>query len=190
MTDHFEEAKDKILKEARLNGGVTSDHLLDALIATNEDLDEKLEAQRLEAVTKHKETRQWHEDVLFVVEEHVKEAATRDERLDSLEGWRIVTEENCEGRIRQLCAEEHSKVHKAYVDTLDTKSFAQILTGWSWLKKGLAIAVIATITGVIGLGITYIGSYAANNKAEQVLIHDETTHTPVPIITITVTPTP
>lgn len=111
VTDHFEQAKDEILKQAKANGGVTIDHLLDALIATNLDLDEKLEAQRAEAVEKHKETKAWHDEVTAMVKEHLVEANLRDERLDGLERWRKEQATHCDERITRLIVKEHDHRH-------------------------------------------------------------------------------
>jgi hypothetical protein len=101
MTDHFEKAKDKILKEARANGGVTTDHLLDALIATNEDLDLKLEQSRRDALELHKEATALHLDLCART---VKlEAAVQD------------SQDNCRERIEKLIAAEHDARHTEHM---------------------------------------------------------------------------
>lgn len=74
MTDEFEKAVQRILKESAANGGPTNEHILSALIATNDDLD-----------AQHAETKAWHEEVTSIVATHIEEANTRDRRLDLLE---------------------------------------------------------------------------------------------------------
>lgn len=117
MTDHFEQAKDEILRQARTNGGVTIDHLFNALIATNEDLDEKLAEQRDIAAAKHAETKAWHDEVVTLVKDHLIEANLRDERLDGLERWREEQATHCEERITRLIAREHDHRHGEHMQS-------------------------------------------------------------------------
>lgn len=104
MTDHFEKAVQQILKEAKDNGGVTTDHLLNALVATNDDLD-----------AQHDQTKKWHSEVRLLLETHFEEAEVRDERLSKLEAYREDTERNCAARIKQLWKNEHEPLHEAHV---------------------------------------------------------------------------
>ena len=74
--------------------------------------------------------------------------------------------------------------------TTEQRSMLQILSGWSLLKKGLAIALTAAIIGMVGLGITYLGASIASNRAEQNVLHYEETHSPAPSVTVTASPAP
>ena len=147
VTDHFEKAKDRILKEARANGGVTTDHLLDALIATNEDLDEKLEEQVKVAKAKHNETRTWHEGVTALVEEHIEEAAIRDERIEALERVSMT----CDERVQNYVSNSHKAYHEAYVAGLK-RSRGKVV----WLIGGkLGYILIAVLITLISVAINY-----------------------------------
>lgn len=156
MPDNFEKAKDKILKEARVNGGVTTDHLLDALIATNEDLDQKLALNRKEAKAKHDETRAWHDEVTGLVEAHIEEAETRDRRLDKLEEWRAVSMTTCEERVRKLAREEHHTYHGEYVASLGDRDFQGRLIWFFANTFGkVVLVVIGLVAGILLNVIVY-----------------------------------
>ena len=159
MTDNFEKAKDRILKESRSNGGVTVDHLFDALIATNADLDEKLEEQRLEAIEKHKETRAWHDEVVVLVKEHLVEANLRDERLDGLERWREEQATHCEERITRLIVKEHDHRHGEHMDGFHSPdaSFQNRLVWFFASTIGKVALVVLGAAGVIVLNLLIYG---------------------------------
>lgn len=196
MTDHFEKAKDRILKEARANGGVTVDHLFDALIATNDDLDEKLSEQRREAAEKHGETLRWHQDVLELLRVHGVEANVRDERLDVLEMWRTESSLTCVARVKEIAAEvaadlhgptheRHMLEHHASVSRRaedpqsddhtaerggfprgDQRTLFEMMLGWSIVKWAVAIAAAALIIA----GISYWTSSCAAARVEEEVI--------------------
>lgn len=107
MTDNFERAQQRILKDAKDNGGVTIDHLFDALIATNEDLD-----------LQHAQTQAWHQEVCAIVEEHCVQAEVRDQRLDELEEWRRETQTTCVDRVKALIESEHSDRHGQHMEEM------------------------------------------------------------------------
>lgn len=100
MTDNFENAKDKILRQARANGGVTTEHLLDAICALADDQD----AQHQESMTAIRKNR----DVLGV---HIEESKVRDHRLDELEEFAVESRTTCKERIEKLIREEHDARH-------------------------------------------------------------------------------
>jgi hypothetical protein len=104
MTDKFEKAVQDILKESAGNGGPTNEHILTALIATNDDLD-----------TQHAETKAWHTEVTTLITEHVKEADIRDRRLDALEA----SGSRCPGYVNELVekrAIEERQFHREFHD--------------------------------------------------------------------------
>lgn len=152
MTDHFEQAKDEILRKARANGGVTADHLLEALIATNEDLDEKLEAQRMEAVAKHAETKAWHDEVMVLVKEHLVEANLRDERIDGLERWREEQATHCEERITRLIVKEHDHRHGEHMEgfhSADATFQSRLVWFFASTAGKVALVVLGLLAGML-----------------------------------------
>lgn len=141
MTDHFEQAQQKILREARENGGVTSDHLLDALIATNEDLDDQ-----------HAQTKEWHTEISQMVAAHIKEAETRDFRLTKLEAYNEETARTCAERVRALIIEEHDVRHMRHVEEChgDDSTFQTRLVWFFASTIGkVALVVLGIIAGIL-----------------------------------------
>ena len=207
MTDKFEQALQRILREANADNGVTPSHLLDALIATNEDLD-----------LQHEQTEAWHQEVIARLDIHCAEAAVRDEDIAALQDWRRHTAEHCEARILEIIqphlekkTHEHREFHEEYVAGLlqprrkddpphsdyederkvvVERSLSQMVLGWTLFKKALAIAVTALIIGGVGIGVSYVGGYIAATRAEDAAIHYEATASPTPVPTITITVEP
>jgi hypothetical protein len=143
MTDHFEKATQRILREARANGGVTTDHILDALIATNEDLD-----------AQHKETSGWHQTVTEMVEDHIEEAKVRDDRLKKLEDWQHTSMTTCEERVRHLAREEHHAYHGEYVASLGDSTFQSRLL---WFFATTAGKILLVVIGLVaGMFLNFI----------------------------------
>lgn len=129
MSDHFEKAKDAILKRAAENGGPTTGDLLDAIIATNEDLDAN------------------HSETLVLLAEHVKEDKARAAHL---------AEELATYQKRQAdeCAEKHRGMVKAEVAEVKQSprryTRADLITNFWWLVGGIAlVAIVSGITGQI-----------------------------------------
>lgn len=144
MTDNFEKAKDKILKEAKANGGITVDHLFDALSATNEDLDEQ-----------HQQTLRWHQEVVGMVETHLKEAELRDQRIKTLEECVEEAQSTCADRVRRLIHEEHEVRHTLHLTTEHSPeaSFQSKLVWFFATTIGkLLLVVFGIIAGIVLTG--------------------------------------
>lgn len=215
MTDHFEQAKDDILKHARANGGVTPDDLLDALIATNKDLDEKLEMQRKEAVTKHDETKTWHQEVSGMVAQHIEESKERDRRLDALETGLEAIPDVCLVRQTEL----HQQVHTLHLeqdhahaprregdptdstfsderkDDEEGAEMRVVYRASKWLIRGIVAALITVL--VVAAANFYLLRTTSKNEirvdkgdlhALILLLEKEHTGSPLPIPSITPTP--
>jgi|GEM_PF-5413392 len=168
MTDHFERAQQRILKEAKNNGGVTTDHLLDALIATNEDLDDKLEAQHQEFVNKHEETRLWHESIKELVEEHIKESSELERRIakETIERDRRITNleiefedrrHECVPMVQKIAKEMHDQAHADYVASLGDSQFQGKLIWFFASTFGKIVLVIVGILAGIMLNFLFYG---------------------------------
>jgi hypothetical protein len=197
MTDHFEKTMADIAVKRAGNGGPKIEDVLEALRATNEDADETATALAKRVETTHKETRQWHEEIKTMVAEHIVEAIERDRRITNLELVEEDRRKNCIPEVKRLIQQEHEVVHANYVASLDeeedpvaTRSFAQILTAWSWGKKALAIIATALIIGITGIGVSYVGSLFATGKADSTIVHDVSSPEPAPTVTVTMSPTP
>jgi hypothetical protein len=137
MTDHFEQAKDKILQESRMNGGVTVDHLFDALIATNADLDEQ-----------HQQTLRWHEEVVAMVAAHIDEAKVRDERIAKLEEFAEAGPELVKSYVQGYVDCEHAKRHKEHMDELHSAD-ATFQTRLVWFFASTAGKVVLVAMGIV-----------------------------------------
>jgi len=104
MADHFEKAKDDILRRTAENGGPKPLDLLEALQGLADDMDEK------------------HDEVVGIVNKHLKEASVRDSRIQKVEDKIARTEDNCPHVIENAISEavrrsttEHHETHAAYV---------------------------------------------------------------------------
>lgn len=112
MADHFEKAKDEILKRTAGNGGPQPLDILTALGALADDQDEQ-HAESMEEVRKNRS----------LLGTHVAEATVRDERITVLEEWRHEQVATCEDRVRRLIKDEHAVRHDAYVASLSESGF-------------------------------------------------------------------
>ena len=148
LTDNFEKAKDRILKESRSNGGVTVDHLFDALIATNADLDEQ-----------HAETKTWHEKVSSMVAEHIEEAKIRDTRIKVLEATVEAGPELVKSYVQGYVDCEHGKRHQEHMDELHSPdaSFQNRLVWFFASTIGKVALVVLGAAGVIVLNLLIYG---------------------------------
>lgn len=115
MADHFEQAKDEILKRTVGNGGPQALDILTALGALAEDTDEtaiklaaKVEVQHTESLAAIEANRQ-------VLISHCAEANVRDERISVLEEWRHDQVKHCEDRVMKLIGDEHEGRHSAHM---------------------------------------------------------------------------
>ena len=92
MTDAFDKAMQDIAIRGAKNGGPTTADILVALQATNEDLDVQLTEQ-------HRQTAEWHKEVLDKLDQHIIESGVRDRRLDEVESWQRHNTETCSRSI-------------------------------------------------------------------------------------------
>ena len=151
MTDHFELAMAEIARKALKNGGVTNEHIIDALRATNDDLDEKTAELAKKVEQTHVETRKWHESVSNMVHEHIAEDAERDRRIDNLELAEEDRRENCVPLMKSIASEMHQQTHAEYVASLGQSKFQQ---GLVWFFASAFGKLALVLLG--GLGLTLI----------------------------------
>ena len=138
MTDYFEKAKDEILKDARTNGGVTPSHLLDALIATNEDLDVQ------------------HEQTIQLLDVAKQERQVLCHKVSDLELWQHDTQTTCAERVKKLISEEHEDRHGKHMEQHHNSdaSFQQKFIWW-WGSK-VSYIVVAVLIVVLNIAINMI----------------------------------
>jgi hemerythrin len=158
--DHFEKAKDDILRRTAANGGPKPLDILEALQGLADDMDEK------------------HDEVVGIVNKHLKEALVRDDRIGKMEAKIARQEEHCPGVIENAINEavkrsksEHSETHKAYVASMATprrkddakakdyrkerEESRQVWLMWMVGSK-VSYIIIAVLITALNLGIHYL----------------------------------
>ena len=166
MSGPFRKAIDEIAIRAAENGGPTAQDLLTAMIAGHDEAEqtaaELAQVNRKTAETLAAKLEEQHQASISAIvsnrqllADHLDEAKERDRRITALEGWRAVTEENCEARVKRICSEEHAKTHSDYLESLveEGKSFS-LVERRVWVIWGVAIFVAVIIAqAMLTIGI-------------------------------------
>jgi len=136
MTDHFEKAMADIAINSAANGGPTIQDVLTALVAKNEDDDDRAEVLRKEAreakgiaadlaraavkegATLAAMNDEDHKHIISILDVHLVQADSRDVRIAKLEAYKEDSERTCEGRVKKLISEEHKLVHDQHMNEL------------------------------------------------------------------------
>ena len=137
MTDHFEKAKDKILKDARTNGGVTSEHLLDAIGALAEDQDLQ-HGESMDAIKKNR----------TMVLEHFVEAKERDDRIAKLEATAEAGPELVKAYVCGYVASEHAERHGEHMDDFHSAD-ADFRSRLVWFFASTFGKVVLVVFGIL-----------------------------------------
>jgi len=120
------------------NGGPTSVDILTALQATNDDLD-----------IQHKETADWHKEVIMLFTAHCKEAEVRDRRIANLE----IKFEDPRYQCRQLVEGIANDSH----DTLGDEQFQSKLVWFFASTFGKFVLVLAGLLAGMLLNVAIYG---------------------------------
>jgi hypothetical protein len=137
ISDNFEKAMQKIAINTAENGGPTIQDVLTALVAKNEDDDERAERLRKEAMeAKHiastlasvaaataatlaSDNESDHRVIIKTLDTHIVQASDFFGRVVKLEAYKDDSQRTCEGRVKKLINEEHKLVHAEYVKELN-----------------------------------------------------------------------
>ena len=139
MTDNFERAKDEILTESKKNGGVTTDHLLKALIATNADLD-----------SYHELASDRHKALVKKFDAHIVESTVRDQRLDAIEATCKTRTKLCGEDMKAVFENGYRKHHEEYLASLGDSTFQSRLVWFFATAVGKSLlVVIGIIAGLL-----------------------------------------
>jgi len=136
VTDNFEKAMQAIAMNSVANGGPTIQDVLTALVAKNEDDDDRADVLRKEALEAKKiaaalaaealaagtelaaTNEADHTRIIKGLDAHLVQAEVYFARTAKLEAYKENSERTCEGRVKKLIAEEHAVVHAAHVADL------------------------------------------------------------------------
>lgn len=146
MSDHFEKAKDDILKRTAGNGGPSNLDLLEALQALALDDDEKHEETTSTILLVSAKTAKVADDLAI----HCADAVTYFEKTAALESWRSETGKTCEKRVRTLIKEEHDEHHAAYIASLGESDFRGRLVWFFATTLGkFSLVVLGVAAGIV-----------------------------------------
>ena len=189
MPDHFEKAKDDILRRTAGNGGPSTVDLLTALGALALDMDEAIGESDKAAKARHDESTR-------AMREHIKYADKRDARIETLEVKMTDYERECPHRLEAIIQEaveraksEHGATHEAHMQshhaprretdpagenhrderggndfpTGDQRTVFEVILAWGivkWLIAGIVMAALVW-------GVSYWASACAAEKVEN-----------------------
>ncbi len=150
MSSHFDRAMAEITKKALKNGGVTNEHIVEAMQATNEDLEEVAVTLANKVEVTHEETRIWHGSVREMVAAHIVEASERDRRITNLELAEEDRRRNCIPAMEGIAKELHAQAHAEYVASTGQSDFQSKLMWFLASNLGkFALVVLGIIAGVL-----------------------------------------
>jgi hypothetical protein len=136
MTDNFEKAMSDIAINSAANGGPTIQDVLTALVAKNDDDDDRSAELRKEAseaksiaatlasvaaataAALASDNEADHQTIIKALDRHLVQADDFFGRVAKLEAYKENTECTCEGRVKKLITEEHKLVHDAHMHEL------------------------------------------------------------------------
>lgn len=151
MSDHFEKAKDDILKRTVGNGGPTPLDLLDALQGLADDMDDK-----------HTENVGSIDELKTTVAKHLDEAAVRDRRIRGLEAKVIRWEEECPVRLEAVIETavarseaKHQDHHNKYLSSI-TKPRRKDDAGGKDYRKDREESRQVWLMWMVGSKVTYV----------------------------------
>jgi len=160
MADRFEKKMQDIAVRSTKNGGPGIADVLEALVAKAEDDDEQHE-ESLAAIKGNR----------VMMEQHLREAAHRDERLEAIEEKIARSEAECPARVKAAIQAEHELRHSAYVASLvkprrksdpddkdyrhDREESKQVWLMWMIGSK-MTYILMAVIITILNLGIHYL----------------------------------
>lgn len=186
MPDHFEKAKDDILRRTADNGGPSTVDLLTAMGALALDMDETIAAS-------DKAARERHDESTLAMKKHISYADKRDERIESLEMKVTRYEQDCPHRLEAIIDEavdrakhEHGATHEAHMQAHhaprrqtdpegenhrderggsdefpsgDRRTLFEVILAWGVVKW--------LIAGVVMAGLVWAVSYWASSCAAE-----------------------
>lgn len=196
MPDHFEKAKDDILRRTAGNGGPSTVDILTALGALALDMDETIAASDKAAEERHDESTR-------AMKKHITYADKRDERIETLEMKLTQYENDCPHRLEAIIDEavtrsraDHGATHEAHMQTHhaarresdpkgenhreergesdfptgDKRTLFEVILAWGvvkWLIAGVVMAVLVWT-------VSYWASACAAEKVENQAIENAT----------------
>ena len=160
MADRFERKMQDIAVRSTKNGGPGIADVLEALVAKAEDDDEQHE-ESLAALRGNR----------VMLEQHLREASVRDDRLEAIEEKIAKSEVECPARVKAAIQAEHEKRHSDYVASLvkprrkgdpngrdyrkDREESRQVWLMWMIGSK-VTYILMAVIITILNIGIHYV----------------------------------